>query len=131
MGTTPETNSQVPFARADTTWDSLQENHRTFIKYDLRGISDESIVTVGTEKRLSFQAVITKAVKVSKSVQEFNKVDREAEKHKILYVLKAAWLTFRGKEHPMEMFSSVKQKLGTLLPRTIEGESSDPIVRIM
>jgi hypothetical protein len=131
MDTTAETNSQVPLSRADTTWDSLQENHRTFIKYDLRGISDESIVTVGTEKRLSLQDVITKAVKVSKSVQEFNKGDREAkEKNKVLRGLKAVWLTFRGKDDPMRMFALVKQNLGTLLPRTVEA-SSDPFVRIM
>jgi hypothetical protein len=135
MGTTPETNDQALFAgpsRVNTTWDSLQDDHRTFIKYDLRGISDESIVTVGTEHRLFLSRCNNEVVKISKSVQECNKANREEkEKHNILHGLKSVWLSLQGKEHPMEMLASVKRQLGTLLPRILEGESSDLTVRIM
>jgi hypothetical protein len=36
-----------------TTWDSLQIDHKTFLKYELREFSEYSVATEGTQKRSS------------------------------------------------------------------------------
>jgi hypothetical protein len=110
---------------AETTWDTLQLKHRTFLKYDLPSISDLSIVTVGTGERRSHRELsFTVAIAIPRSVQETSKMEREHQHENILRRGFNALWRHVAKDAPPERLKSVKKQLGNLLPRVLGIPSS-------